>query len=180
MPIFYLTQGNYFGMIIYVDRNCSRMGNGDEGMKTMRMMVLVALIALVAGSTTYGWVSYYETSYYPAPVVVERVYAPPVVSYEPRVVEETSYIGTDWFSVGTTRERVVYDPVVYDPPLVTRRVYDVGYCPAPRTSVIIAPRHRTSVIVAPRCGPRRAVIIGGGHGGYRGGHHDGARVRVRH
>lgn len=146
-------------------------------MRTLKMMVLVALIALVAGSTTYGWVSYYETSYYPAPVVVERVYTPPVVSYEPRVVEETSYIGTDWFSVGTTRERVVYDPVVYDPPLVTRRVYDVGYCPPPRTSVVIAPRRHTSVIVAPRCRPSRSVIIRGGH---HGGHHDGVRVRVRH
>ncbi|NLE29593.1 MAG: hypothetical protein GX629_08000 [Phycisphaerae bacterium] len=145
-------------------------------MNTMKTMILVAFIALLAESTSHGWVSYYEDSYYPAPIV-ERV-------YEPRVVEETSYIGTDWFSIGTTRSRVVYDPVIErtvirESPVVTR-IHEGGY--RPRTSVIVAsPRRHTSVYIAPRRETKKRVIIHRGNDRHhdRGRDRDRSRVKVK-
>ncbi len=143
-------------------------------MKNLKAMFLVLVVGLSVSPVAYGWVAY-STTYYPAPVYVERYYAPPVVTYAPPVVE-TSSIGCDYFSVSTTRvvepAPVVYAPpvqtVVYDTPVVTRSI-NIGL-----PSIYVGPRHCRSVYVGPRCGPR-----GFYHGHYHGGHHV-ARVRFHH
>jgi len=133
-------------------------------------MLLVAMtIGLFATTLSYGWVYgvSYSTSYVvPEPVVVEHVYTPPVVAYEPQVVTRTSTIGNDWFSVSSTRSYVDYEPVVeapvyhqttviYDRPHVVARSYSIG-CPT-----VVVPHHRTYFVGAPYYHHDRAAVVVG-------------------
>jgi len=104
-------------------------------MKNLKAMFLVLVVGLSVSPVAYGWVAY-STTYYPAPVYVERYYAPPVVTYAPPV-----------------------QTVVYDTPVVTRSI-NIGL-----PSIYVGPRHCRSVYVGPRCGPR-GFYHGHYHGGH--------------
>jgi hypothetical protein len=141
-------------------------------MKKTHVSALVVLTSLMIVPATFGWY-YGETRYYAAPVVVERVYTPPVVYCEPRVVERTSSFGNDWFSISSTRSSVVYDTyverpceqtVIYAPPVVVNSVY-VEPRPYYNTTVVVRPDYRPrKTIVISHDRPDRRVIIRGGHG----------------
>ncbi len=137
-------------------------------MKCGRLAVVMVLLGLVAAPSAMAWdfgvsVNVGRTYVYD-PVVVERVYTPPVVSYvEPvTVVEPVTYVAP------AVVETPVYTrTVIYDRPRVVSRAYSVGYYSPCRTS----------------------VVVGGWYGGHHGCHRTvvaprpychGTSIRVRH
>jgi hypothetical protein len=152
-------------------------------MKTRSITVMAGLLALLSSGVAMAWeygISYRSSYCYSPPVVVrERVYAPPVVRYEPRWVSESTYFDDDDdYYVAPTRSYVQYEPIVERP------------CYS-RTVIVDRPRVVTRSYVVERptyIVPNRPLIsmnFGWGHGHskhyvHRPSPHKSVKVKIKH